>query len=149
MGPLVRWEPISELGRLRDEMNRIIEDFFGEPTEKEPRAMLRVPSVDVIDHGETLLVRAELPGMTRDHLRIEATPEALLIRGEMAKSEEEKQERYLRRERVWGGFQRLVPLPVEVKPDAVTASFTDGVLEVSLPKTEQARTSTPVEITVQ
>lgn len=149
MGPLVRWEPISELGRLRDEMNRIIEDFFGEPAERETREMLRVPSVDVMDRGDTLVVRCELPGLKKENLHLETTPETLLIRGEVKKEEKEEKEKFIRRERVWGSFQRVVPLPVEVKPDGVTAGYKDGVLEVTLPKSEQARTQKPVEIRVE
>ncbi|OPZ84883.1 MAG: Acid shock protein [bacterium ADurb.Bin429] len=149
MGPLVRWQPVSELGRLRDEMNRIIEEFFGEPTEGEPRETVRIPSVDVIDRDDVLVVRSELPGLSKDNLHLEATTDALLIRGEVTKREEEKKERYLRRERVWGSFQRIVPLPTEVKPDEVKATYTDGMLEVTLPKSEQARERKPKAIPVE
>ncbi|HOF88054.1 MAG TPA: Hsp20/alpha crystallin family protein [Armatimonadota bacterium] len=149
MGPLTRWQPVSELGRLRDEMNRIIEEFFGEPTESAPRATVRIPSVDVIDRDDALVVRSELPGLSKDRLHLEATTDTLLIRGEVTQQAEERDARYLRRERVWGSFQRIVPLPTEVKPDAVSATYTDGMLEVTLPKSEPARERKPRAIPIE
>jgi len=150
MGPLVRWDPFPGVSRLRQEMNRLLEDFFGETAEERaPAEMMRVPNVDVIDRENDIMVRAEMPGIDKDQIRVEATPDALMIRAEMKKEDEEKKESYLRRERRIGYFQRLIPLPAEVKPGEVKAGYHDGVLEVTLPKSEQAKAKQPVRINIE
>ena len=114
MGPMVRWEPTTTIQRLRDEMNRLIQDFFGEVGEERvPTELTRVPTVDILDRGNDLLVRAELPGVDKDNIRVEATPEAVLIHAEGKKEAETREENYVRRERRVTTYQRVVPLPVE------------------------------------
>jgi HSP20 family protein len=148
--PLVRWEPFPGMSRLRQEMNRLLEDFFGETAEERaPAEAMRVPSVDVIDRENDILVRAEMPGIDKNQIKVEATPEALMIKAEMKKEEEEKKENYVRHERRMGYFQRLLPLPAEVKPNEVRAAYHDGVLEITLPKSEQARAKQPVRINIE
>ena len=110
---------------------------------------MRTPSIDVIDQGNEILVRAEMPGVDKEHIKIEAMPEGLLIRAEVKKEEEVKRENVLRRERRMGFFQRIIPLPVEVKPDAVKANYKDGVLSVTLPKSEQAKSRQPVKVNIE
>lgn len=150
MGPLVRWEAFPGVSRLRQEMNRLLEDFFGETAEERaPSEMIRVPNVDVIDRENDILVRAEMPGIDKNQIRVEATPDALMIRAEMKKEEEEKKETYIRHERRVGYFQRLIPMPVEIKPGEVKASYHDGVLEVTLPKSEQAKAKQPVRVHIE
>lgn len=150
MGPIVRWEPMAGMARLRDEMNRLLEDFFGETAEERaPASMMRVPSVDVVDRESDICVRAEMPGIDKDNITVQATPDALLLRAEMAQEHEEKQENYLRKERRMGTFQRLIPLPAEVKPGEVKAAYKDGVLEVTLPKSETAKQKQPVKVNVE
>ena len=150
MGPLVRWEAFPGVSRLRHEMNRLLEDFFGETAEERaPAEMMRVPNVDVIDRENDILVRAEMPGIDKNQIRVEATPDALMIRAEMKKEEEEKKDSYVRRERRLGYFQRLIPLPAEIKPDEVKAGYHDGVLEITLPKSEQAKAKQPVRINIE
>jgi HSP20 family protein len=150
MGPLVRWDPFAGVTRLRQEMNRLLEDFFGETAEERaPAEMMRVPSVDVVDRDNDILVRAEMPGIDKNRIKVEATPDAVMIRAEMKKEEEEKKESYLRRERRMGYFQRLIPLPAEVKPNEVKASYHDGVLEITLPKSEQAKAKQPVRVNIE
>ena len=150
MGRLIRWEPMTGISHLRDDMNRLLEDFFGETAEERaPAEMMRMPKVDIIDHPDAVVVRAELPGIDKDKVQLEASTDALLIRAEMLKEQEEKGENYLRRERRMGSFQRVVPLPVEVKPDAVKARYRDGILEVTLPKSETARSRQPVKIDIE
>jgi len=150
MGRLIRWEPMTGMTRLRDEMNRLLEDFFGETAEERmPAEMMRIPSVDIVDRENDILVRAEMPGIDKDKIKVEATNEALNIRAEMRKESEEKGENMLRRERRMGYFQRVIPLPAEIKPNEVKANYRDGVLEITLPKSEQARTRQPVKVNIE
>lgn len=150
MGPLIRWEPMTDLSRLRHEMNRLLEDFFGDTAEERmPAEMTRIPSVDVIDHENEVVVRAEMPGIDKDHIQLQATPDVLMLRAEMTKETEEKRENFLRRERRIGRYERVVPMPAEVKPEGVKAHYHDGVLEVTLPKSEQAKSRQPVRINIE
>jgi HSP20 family protein len=149
MGPLTRWDPVTGLARLRDDMNRMMEDFFGETgAERVPITTPRVPHVDVLDTDETIVVRAEMPGIDKEHLTVEAMPDALTLRADIREEREERRGTYVRHERRTGSFHRVIPLPAEVKPDAVTAHYSDGVLEITLPKTEQARAKQPVKVQI-
>jgi len=150
MDPIVRWEPFGGLARLRGEMNRVLEDFFGETAEERaPAEMMRVPSVDVVDRENDILVRAEMPGIDKDEIQVQTTPDTLFIKAEMKKVQEETKEQFVRRERRLGIYQRLIPLPAEVKPNEVKATYHDGVLEIILPKTEQAKAQQPVKINIE
>lgn len=150
MGRLIRWEPMMGLTRFRDEMNRMLEDFFGETAEERaPAEMMRVPVIDLVERENDILVRAELPGIDKDKIQIEAGPESLMLRAEIRQETEEKKENYLRRERRMGAFQRIIPMPVEVKPNEVRANYRDGVLEITLPKSEAARSRQSVKVNVE
>ncbi|GIW44319.1 MAG: heat-shock protein Hsp20 [Candidatus Binatia bacterium] len=98
---------------------------------------LKVPAVDVYEEGDDLVVKAELPGLTKDQIDISLTDKTLTIKGEKQRSEEVKEKDYYRSERTFGSFTRTITLPVEVKADAATATLKDGVLEIRLPKTEE------------
>ncbi|MHB9131687.1 MAG: Hsp20/alpha crystallin family protein [Armatimonadota bacterium] len=151
MGRLIRWEPTTGFTQLRHEMNRLLEDFFGETTAEEqaPAEMMRMPSVDVINHDNDIEVRAEMPGIDKDNIHVQATADSLMIRAEIRQQHEEKKEHYLRREMRMGTFQRIIPLPVEVKPSEVKASYKDGILDITLPKSDQAKSSQPVKVNIE
>jgi len=145
---LMRWEPMFGLTRLRDEMDRMFEEAFrGFPLREEEG--LRVPSVDLSEDENEVKLTAELPGVDKDHLQVEVLPEAVSIKGEIRKEEEKKGRGYIRRERRMGYFERTVPLPAEVKPGESKATFKDGLLSITLPKSEEARKRHPVRVEVQ
>lgn len=100
---------------------------------------LEVPALDIYEQKDYLVVKAEIPGLTKDELDISLEGNTLTIKGQKKKEEEIKEEDYYRCERTYGAFSRRVELPVEVKPDKVNASFKNGVLEIRLPKTGQAK----------
>jgi HSP20 family protein len=125
----------------------MFEDFFtGWPAMARVGEGLRVPSVDIEETDGSVVVRAELPGVKKDDLDIEITPEALMLKAEMRDEKEQKERRFYRRERSWGMFQRTVPLPVEVKAKEAKASFKDGLLEVTLPKLEAEKKPETVKV---
>jgi HSP20 family protein len=101
---------------------------------------LPMPALDVYEEKDEIVVKAELPGMTKEEIQINLTGDVLTIKGEKKKEEEIKREDYRYQERSYGSFLRSVELPCEVKPDQVKAAFKDGVLEVRMPKTEEAKT---------
>lgn len=149
MGRLIRWEPVPSLTRLRDEMARLMEDFLGEaPDERASAELMRVPQVDVLDREQDVVVRVEMPGIDKDNIHLEATPATLMVRAEMQKEAQEHDGNYVRRERRVGLYQRMIPLPADIVPDDVKAHYHDGVLEVTLPKTEQARAKQPVQVKI-
>ena len=103
-------------------------------TDLEPRLEPRFPRVDVIDHDDELVVRAELPGVEKDDLDIFVTDESLAIKVTREKEEEEKAENFYGRELAYGYHERDVTLPVEIMSDKVKAELHEGILEITLPK---------------
>lgn len=110
---------------------------------------VRVPAVDVRDEGAEFVVSAELPGISKDDVEIEATPEALEIRARVRSEREEKDEKYFFRERTYRTYHRTLPLPAEVVPEKAVADLKDGVLEIRLPKKEPTPAPKAVQVKVQ
>jgi HSP20 family protein len=104
------------------------------------------PPVEIFEREGHLIVRADLPGLTQDDVHVEVTDEALTIAGERRSEHEERQGGFFRSERRYGTFRRQIPLPEGVNADQVTASFKDGVLEVSMPAPQQQARGRRIEI---
>ncbi len=102
----------------------------------------QLPDLDVYEEKDEVVVKAELPGMTKDNIEVNLAGTILTIKGEKKAEEDVKERDYRYRERSHGMFLRRIELPSEVKADEITASFKDGVLEVHLPKTEEAKKKT-------
>jgi HSP20 family protein len=100
--------------------------------------------VDIMETPTDLIVRAEIPGVKREDIDVEVTPESLTIRGER-KFDTEHKDQYLRVERPYGPFQRSFSIGVPVQADKVKASYKDGILEITIPKAEEV-TPKKVEI---
>ncbi len=145
---LMRWLPGRELDRFRREIDRMFDEFFSE--ERFPALFgqegFAFPAIDVYDDGDKIVVKAELPGVNKDDIEIVVKDNELVIKGEKKKEEEVKEENYYYSERSFGRFVRSIRLPVEIKADEVKARFKNGILEIELPKVEEAR---PKEIKVQ
>ena len=140
---ILRWEPVSELSSLQQEMNRLFTTMFETPGAGNgngaggPRRWM--PAMDLVETGDHFVLRADLPGMTEDDIAIEVEDRTLTISGERKAEHEVRQEGFHRVERSFGHFSRSLSLPEGVDPDAVTASFDKGVLEVRVPKPEQPK----------
>lgn len=138
MSTITRWDPFRELNQLRDEMNRI----FARPATEQATGAAPVstwtPAVDVFDTAEAIVLKAELPGLTPADVEVQVDDDVLSIRGERRFAENVEEGRYHRIERAYGAFVRTMSLPTGVRSDDITASFSDGVLEVRVPKAEQA-----------
>jgi HSP20 family protein len=100
---------------------------------------LTAPAVDLYEEKDDIVVKAELPGMEKDNIEVNLADHTLTIKGEKKKAEEVKKENYYRSERFHGSFLRTLELPKDVHGDKVKASFKNGILEVRLPKTEEAK----------
>jgi HSP20 family protein len=133
---------------LRNEMNQLFEDFFRRPFDLSPfreESSLAggfIPQMDVSETDKEINISAELPGMNADDIDISMTGNSLTIKGEKKSEKEEKGERYYRSERSYGSFRRSVPLPEEVQEEKIEATYKNGVLKVTLPKSPLAQKGT-------
>ena len=138
---LTTWRPFRELDKMRGEMDRLWDAFFeGRPRKNTMEGGEWLPSVDVSETKNDLVVKAELPGMDPKDIDISLSDGLLTIRGEKKQEKEEKEENYHFIERSYGSFTRSVQLPREVKRENISASYKNGILKVVLPKSEEAKT---------
>jgi HSP20 family protein len=137
---LIRWEPVRELSTIQNEMNRLFNTFFEAPAPGNSATLRRwVPAMDLVETEEDFVLRADLPGLSEEDVKIEFEDNVLSISGERKAEHEERKEGYYRVERSSGSFSRALTLPEGVDPEAVKASFDRGVLEVRIPKPEQRK----------
>lgn len=136
---LVPWKPSGELASLRKEMDKVWSRFFGETSFPGFISQEWMPSVDISETKDTLLVKAEIPGMDVKDVSVTVSGDILTIKGEKKREEEKKDEHYYCSERYCGSFQRSIRLPVNIIAEKVEATFEKGVLQVTLPKTEEAK----------
>jgi HSP20 family protein len=127
---------MGELTSLQGEMNRLFNSFFEDNGGSTRRW---APAMDLIDREDHLVLRADLPGVSEDEVRIEVQDRVLTVSGERRSESEQKREGYYRMERAYGSFSRSVTLPVGVDADKIDASFDKGVLEVRIPKPEERK----------
>jgi HSP20 family protein len=138
---LIRWEPARELSTIQSEMNRLFNTFFEAPAAGNGPSALRrwVPAMDLVETDEEFVLRADLPGLSENDVKIELEDNVLTISGERKSEHEERKEGYYRVERSSGSFQRSLTLPEGVNAEAIRANFEKGVLEVRVPKPEERK----------
>jgi HSP20 family protein len=140
MSTMVRWDPFRELTTLRDEMNRVFARTVGDrPAAGAAGAATWAPPVDILDTAEAFVIKAELPGLSAEDVEVEIDDDVLSIRGERRFQEEVEEGRYHRIERAYGAFARTLHLPQGVRREDIAATFTDGVLEIRVPKAEEVK----------
>jgi HSP20 family protein len=136
---LLNWMPFDQLASVRDEMNRLFESTLGDGIQSPDLFGGWTPAVDLYEDKDHLIVRAELPGMKKESIDISLHEGVLTLAGERkAEALPEEGETY-RSERFYGRFQRSFELPKPVEAERVSASYRDGVLTVTLAKTEAAK----------
>ena len=138
---LARWTPQRDLMAVRDEMNRVLNEVFGRGANDESAWFSGAwsPPVDIYETDEALVMKAELPGFSKDDISIELKENTLVIKGERKHEDEVKEGNYHRKERMYGAFQRSFMLPATVDREKVSASYKDGILELRLPKAVEAQ----------
>jgi HSP20 family protein len=125
---------------VQDELNRVMGDVFGRGwVTEETGAVLWQPPVDIEEQPERYTLHVELPGMRLEDIKITLEDNRLVIRGEKTRTEEQKNATFHRLERVYGTFERSFALSHAVKSDKIEATYRDGVLEVTVPKAEEAK----------
>lgn len=136
---LARWEPFSEIRRMHDDMDRLMDRIWPSTMLAPWGAEAMVPCVDVFEKDGNIVVKAELPGLNKEDLEITATEDSISLKGEFKKEEEAREEGYYRQERRIGRFFRTIPMPAAIKPDQVKANFKEGVLEITAQRSEAAK----------
>ena len=140
---LVRWEPFEGVSRIQSHINDLFEGAFGRPRlPHTPGSGVWYPPVDILESKDSYLIRAELPGMKKEDFNLELKDGTLTLSGERKFEESEESKDgvdYHQVERVTGKFSRSFYLPQTVKQDAIKATYRDGILEVYVPKAEEAR----------
>jgi HSP20 family protein len=137
---LIQWKPFREVSRLRNEMDRLWDDYFGSGRRAlRPMEEDWLPAVDVSETGDKITIKAEVPGMEAKDIEIAMVGDTLTIKGEKKLEREEKEENYHTVERSYGSFTRAMKLPATVDADKVEASYKNGVLTVVLPKKEEVK----------
>jgi HSP20 family protein len=139
-GALTRWDPFTELADIRSRFDRM----FGEMTEGREHAW--TPAIDVVRENGNLVLRADIPGIKPEEVKIEIEDDVLTVSGEHEESKEEKDKHFVRRERRYGSFSRSMALPAGVEAKEIKAKTHDGVLEVTIPLPKEAKKE-PVAIT--
>lgn len=138
---IVRWDPFQDLISLQERMSRLFEQTL-DRSRGEREGMVAgtwAPAVDIYETPDSIVLQAELPGLSKDDIDIQVRDNVLTLKGERRSEKEVKEGNYLRVERAYGGFQRAFTLPAAVQADKIRAVFKDGVLDVSIPKAEEAK----------
>lgn len=142
--------PFGLMRRFTREMERMFGDFGAKSRifDRPLTEFVWAPDLEVIERDGTLMVRADLPGLTRDDVKVNVVDDVLTIQGERKKEIESKKNDFYRSERTYGAFFRSLPLPEGTKIDDVRAIFKDGVLEVTMPLMAAEKKVKHVEVKV-
>ncbi len=132
---IIRWEPARELQSVQSEINRLFNTLF-EPAAPVANGTARrwIPAMDMVENERDFVLRADLPGLGENDVKIELQDDVLTISGERKSEHEQRKEGYYRIERTSGSFSRSITLPEGIDPSGIKASFDRGVLEVQIPK---------------
>lgn len=150
--------PFQLMRRFTKDMERLFEDFQGfsfptffktdfPPFRMEFDNVQWVPQIEVQHNNGQFMVRADLPGLTKDDVKVEVTEDLLTLSGERKEEKEEKSEGFYRSERSYGSFYRQIPLPEGATTENATATFENGVLEIKIPASKVEPSTRKVEIT--
>lgn len=134
-------DPFSEMENLQRQMNQLF-DFSLSRSPWGDTTLLGgqwAPAVDVYDSKDNILIKAELPGLTKEEIEVSIQDNSLILTGEKKKDAEIKEEKYFKTERFYGSFFRTIPLPATIDTEKVDAKYQDGVLTLTLPKKEEAK----------
>ena len=135
MNHLMKWNPFAEFGTLHRELATLIDGRTSNSTAVAEWA----PVVDIIEDDTAYLIKAELPEVRKEDVRVQLEDGVLTLSGERRIEKEEKARKYHRVERAYGVYSRSFALPEDINPEKIDASYKDGVLTVSVAKSERAQ----------
>lgn len=137
---LVKWQPYGAVASLQDSINRLFHDAFPRSLSEEDYAVSAwKPVVDIYDKDNAIVIHAELPGVKKEEVSIEVKENILTIKGERSEVKEVNEDKFFRKERIFGSFQRSFTLPSAIDPENIKATFKDGVLQIEIPKPEEQK----------
>jgi len=137
---VVKWDPFRDLISIQDRMNRLFEQTLSRSRGDEGAAAATwTPAVDIYETLDTIVIKAELPGVVREDIEIQIDDNTLTLKGERRFSKDVQEESYLRIERTFGSFHRCFTLPATIQQEKIRAVCRDGVLELTLPKAEGSK----------
>jgi len=139
MDKLTRWNPFRELVDVRDDFDRIVDKLF-KPEADFWEGHTKAPLVDVYEEDGKLVMKAELPGLTKKDIDISISDDAITLSGKKQDVKEVKKDNFYRKEIREGSFMRTLPLPYAIDRDKVKASYKEGVLEIILPRSAEEKT---------
>jgi HSP20 family protein len=144
---LVKFSPVRDMFSFRNRINHIFDDVFYPINRDEVEFSMGSwnPVVDVYDNDDSIVIKAELPGIDKEGIEIDVKDRVLTLKGERSSESEVKDDNYYRRERSFGKFERAFTLPADVDPDKIKADYKDGVLKIDIPKPEEKK---PRQITI-
>lgn len=147
---IMRWDPFGEMLRMQRDMDRIFSRMGTAETRgaETAAAVAWMPKIDVKSKGDDIVVHVELPGIDPDEVDIEVTDGVLTIKGERKAEEEREDEGWIIRESSYGSFERSMVLPEGVDPGSISAEYTDGILEVHVPKALEAAKPKTTKVSV-
>ena len=139
--------PFQLMRRMIEDMDRMFETFNPSTASGSVTPEIWAPPIEVAERDGSIVVKAELPGVRKDDVKVEFTPDGLLIEGERKEEREDRQKGMVRSECRYGRFSRLIPMPDGANLERAKAQFTDGVLEITIPMAEekQQRREIPIE----
>lgn len=143
---LIRWNPTRDLAtfpfdsfNMQREVNWMFDNFFRGVDEPSLLSGTWMPAVDVAEENDEYIIKIELPGVSKDDVKITLESNILTVRGEKKAEKETNEKNYHRMERSYGSFQRSFTLPTTVKNEKISAEYKDGILTVTLPKAEESK----------
>ena len=136
---ITRWDPYRDVVTLQDRINRMFGDSLARSGVEEGTYGAWTPPVEIFEKEDTLVLRAELPGMLQEDIELHVENGVLTLKGEKRRETDVKEESIHRAERYFGTFVRTFSLPTTVDVDKIRAGYKDGVLEVVLPKADTAK----------
>lgn len=141
---LIRFRPFAQdlsrdLTDIQTQMNRLFDNFVGQPTSPGPAERVWAPAADMYETKNEVVITAELPGLSEKDIHLSITGDLLTIQGERQWTGDVQDASHYRRERWFGKFERTFSLPMPVESGQIKATYRDGVLTVKLPKVEDPR----------
>jgi HSP20 family protein len=144
---VVAWTPFESLNQVQSRINHLFDESAGRSWPNAAAGRVWYPAVDILESKEAYLIRAELPGMNKEDFNLELKDGTLTLTGERKSTKPAEGVEYRSVERVNGKFVRSFTLPETVKHDGIQATYKDGILEIHVPKAEEAKPR-QIEITV-
>jgi HSP20 family protein len=143
---LVKWEPFRDLMAMQDRMTRLIDETLSRIWKEDMAQGVWSPPVDILERGDEVVLKADLPGVTQNEIDIRVEEGTLTIQGERKFVKESSEENYVQIERPYGTFRRTFSIPRTIDQESIKASYKDGVLRIILPRKQEIQ---PKQIVVE